>query len=111
MQLFGFKNASVQRLLRQLLVDSTGFGIDMSSQNISGAASQSTDKAATDVSDEYEEQHACLAMTDGTAKRFMNPVQEEAIAKKAHYQDMLTSVDNCNVELDKSAHQSSKKVC
>ncbi|XP_047051180.1 uncharacterized protein LOC124656491 [Lolium rigidum] len=108
-ELFGFKNASVQRLLRQLLVDSTGFGIDMSSQNISGAASQSTDKAATDVSDEYEEQHACLAKTDGTAKRFMNPVQEEAIAKKSHYQDMLTSVDNCNVELDKSAHQSSKK--
>jgi hypothetical protein len=111
MQLFGFKNASVQRLLRQLLVDSTGFGIDMSSQNISGAASQSTDMVATDVSDDYEEQHVCLDKTDKTAKRLMNPVQEEAIAKKAHHQDMLTSVDNYSDELDKSAHQSPNMVC
>uniref|UniRef100_A0ACD5XQ02 Uncharacterized protein n=1 Tax=Avena sativa TaxID=4498 RepID=A0ACD5XQ02_AVESA len=108
-ELFGFKNASVQRLLRQLLVDSTGFGIDMSSPNISGAASQSTDKVATDVSDDYEEQHVCLDKTDGTAKRFMNPVQEEAIAKRAHYQDMVTSVHNCNDESNKSAQQSSNK--
>uniref|UniRef100_A0ACD5Y481 Uncharacterized protein n=1 Tax=Avena sativa TaxID=4498 RepID=A0ACD5Y481_AVESA len=108
-ELFGFKNASVQRLLRQLLVDSTGFGIDMSCPNISGDASLSTDKVTTDVSDDYEEQHVCLDKTDGTAKRFMNPVQEEAIAKRAHYQDMLTSVDNCNDELNKSAHQSSNK--
>ncbi|CAM0950618.1 unnamed protein product [Alopecurus aequalis] len=108
-ELFGFKNASVQRLLRQLLVDSTGFGIDMASPNISGAASQSTDKAAIDVSDDYEEQHVCLDKTDGTAKRFMDPIQEEGTAKRAHYQDMLTSVDNCNDELDKSAHQSSNK--
>ena len=111
MQLFGFKSASVQRLLRQLLVDSTGFGIDMPSPNISGAASQSADKVAADVSDDYKEQHVCLDKTDGTAKRFMNPVQEEAIAKRAHYQDMLTSVNNSNDELDKSAHQSSNKVC
>ncbi|XP_044388187.1 uncharacterized protein [Triticum aestivum] len=41
-ELFGLKNASVQRLLRQLLVDSTGFGIDMPSPKIYGAASPSS---------------------------------------------------------------------
>ncbi|KAM3274277.1 hypothetical protein ACQJBY_043430 [Aegilops geniculata] len=108
-ELFGFKNASVQRLLRQLLVDSTGFGIDMPSPKIYGAASPSTDTVAADVSDDHEEQHVCLDKTVVTAKRSMNPIQEEGTAKRAHNQDMLTSVDNTTVELDKSARQSFNK--
>ncbi|EMS64484.1 hypothetical protein TRIUR3_18208 [Triticum urartu] len=108
-RLFGFKNASVQRLLRQLLVDSTGFGIDMPSPKIYGAASPSTDTVAADVSDDHKEQHVCLDKTVVTAKRSMNPIQEEGTAKRAHNQDMLTSVDNSTVELDKSARQSFNK--
>ncbi|VAI30410.1 unnamed protein product [Triticum turgidum subsp. durum] len=108
-ELFGFKNASVQRLLRQLLVDSTGFGIDMPSPKIYGAASPSTDTVAADVSDDHEEQHVCLDKTVVTAKRSMNPIQEEGTAKRAHNQDMLTSADNSAVELDKSARQSFNK--
>uniref|UniRef100_A0A453KFZ6 Uncharacterized protein n=1 Tax=Aegilops tauschii subsp. strangulata TaxID=200361 RepID=A0A453KFZ6_AEGTS len=79
------------------------------SPKIYGAASPSTDTVAADVSDDHEEQHVCLDKTVVTAKRSMNPIQEEGTAKRAHNQDMLTSVGNITVELDKSARQSFNK--
>ncbi|KAI5015636.1 hypothetical protein ZWY2020_057026 [Hordeum vulgare] len=53
-QVFGYKNVSIQCLLHQLLVDSSGIRIDMRSPKNYGPASQSTDTVAADVSDDYE---------------------------------------------------------
>ena len=52
----GFENAPVQRLL-QLLVEFDRFGIDMPSPMFCGPSSQSTVTVATDVLNDYEEQH------------------------------------------------------
>ncbi|XP_024311690.1 uncharacterized protein LOC100827244 isoform X3 [Brachypodium distachyon] len=107
-ELFGFKNASVQRLLRQLIVHSSGFGTKMPCPNNSGAASPLTHTVAVDVSDDYEEQLVSLDKTVGTAKRSINPIHEESVAKRIHSQDILSSVNNCNDELDKSRESSDK---
>lgn len=108
MQLFGFKNASVQRLLRELVIDSSGaVELNLHCPATYGAGSPLTHKVEADVSDAHEDLSDCLGKTGGTAKRSMNLSHEEGTAKRVHYQDILTSVDD---ELDKSAHQSSNEV-
>ncbi|RLM87068.1 uncharacterized protein C2845_PM04G10730 [Panicum miliaceum] len=105
MQLFGFKNASVQRLLRELIVDSTG-AVEL---NLPRAVASEdvvllAHKDAADVS-EAEDLPVCLGTECGTAKRSIEPSQLESPAKKVHYQDMFTSVDNCNVSTHRNANE------
>ncbi|CAL5080302.1 unnamed protein product [Urochloa decumbens] len=101
-ELFGFKNASVQRLLRELIVDSTGAVLPCAVA--SEAAVLLTHEDATDVY-EAEDPHVCLAIEVGTAKRSIEPSQVESPSKRVHYQDMFTSVDNCNVSTHGNANE------
>lgn len=106
MQLFGFKNASVQRLLRELIVDSTGsVEVNLPCAVTSEAAVPLTHKDAADVS-EAEDLPGCLGIDGGTAKRCIDPCQVDSPSKRVHYQDMSTLVDNCNV----STHRNANKV-
>ncbi|KAF0921328.1 hypothetical protein E2562_003128 [Oryza meyeriana var. granulata] len=110
-ELFGFKNASIQRLLRELIVRSTGaIELKMPHPVTSDADSPLTHKVEADVSDGYEDLPVCLDKTGGTAKRSMRPSQEEGTAKRVHYQDISTSADNCNNELDIAADEGSNKL-
>ncbi|KAG8083260.1 hypothetical protein GUJ93_ZPchr0015g6991 [Zizania palustris] len=110
MQLFGFKNASVQRLLRELLVRSTG-SIELSLPHPvpSDADSPLNHKVEADVSDGHEDLPVFFDKTGGTAKRSMNPSQEEGPAKRVHYQDISVSADNYNNELDIAADHGSNE--
>ncbi|PAN11118.1 hypothetical protein PAHAL_2G142800 [Panicum hallii] len=104
-ELFGLKNASVQRLLRELIVDSTG-AVEL---NLPRAVSSEdvvllAHKDAADVS-EAEDLPVCLGTECETAKRSIEPSQLESPAKKVHYQDMFTSVDNCNVSTHRNANE------
>uniref|UniRef100_K3ZQ69 Uncharacterized protein n=1 Tax=Setaria italica TaxID=4555 RepID=K3ZQ69_SETIT len=92
--LFGFKNASVQRLLREVIVDSTGtVELKLPCSVTSEAAVPLTHKDAADVS-EAEDLPVCLGIEGGTCKRSIEPSQVERPSKRVHYQDMFTSVDN-----------------
>ncbi|RCV10839.1 hypothetical protein SETIT_2G140800v2 [Setaria italica] len=93
-ELFGFKNASVQRLLREVIVDSTGtVELKLPCSVTSEAAVPLTHKDAADVS-EAEDLPVCLGIEGGTCKRSIEPSQVERPSKRVHYQDMFTSVDN-----------------
>ncbi|KAL6600312.1 hypothetical protein ACP70R_045112 [Stipagrostis hirtigluma subsp. patula] len=95
-ELFGFKNASVQRLLRELIVDSTGaVELNLPCAVTSDPASPSENKNPADVSD-AEDLPICLNKTGETAKRSMKPSQVEGAAKRVHYQDIFNSADNCD---------------
>jgi hypothetical protein len=103
MQLFGFKNASIQRLLRELIVDSTGaVELNLPCEVTSEAGVHNKD--ASDVS-EAEDLFVCLGMESGTPKRSIEPSQVENTLI-VHCTDMLTSVDKCNV----STHKNTNKV-
>ncbi|XP_062208252.1 uncharacterized protein LOC133909716 isoform X3 [Phragmites australis] len=103
--LFGFKNASVQRLLRELIIDSTGAVVlNLPCPVTSDAASPSTNKDAADVSD-AEDLPGCLDKTGGTAKRSMKPSQMEGASKRVHYQDSFASVDNCSESAQANANE------
>jgi hypothetical protein len=105
MQLFGFKNASVQRLLRELIVDSTGaVEQKLPCAVTSEAAVPLTHNDAADVS-EAEDLPVCLGIEGGTCKRSIEPSQVESPSKRVHYQDMFTSVDNCNVSNHTNANE------
>ena len=105
MQLFGFKNASVQRLLRELIVDSTGaVELNLPCAVASEDVVLLAHKDAADVS-EAEDLPVCLGLECGTAKRSIEPSQLESSAKKVHYQGMFTSVDNCNVSTHRNANE------
>jgi len=105
MQLFGFKNASVQRLLRELIVDSTGaVELNLPCAVASEDVVLLAHKDAADVS-EAEDLPVCLGLECGTAKRSIEPSQLGSPAKKVHYQDMFTSVDNCNVSTHRNANE------
>ncbi|KAE8818857.1 hypothetical protein D1007_03465 [Hordeum vulgare] len=95
-QVFGYKNASIQSLLHQLLVDTTGIRIDMRSPKNYGPVSQSTDTVTAEVSDDYEQHHVSLDKITVTAKRSLNLIEEEGVAKRAHNQD-VASVSGGNV--------------
>ncbi|CAL5065464.1 unnamed protein product [Urochloa decumbens] len=101
-ELFGFKNASVQRLLRELIIDSTGAVLPCAVA--SEAAVLLTNEDAADVY-EAEDPHVCLGIEVGTAKRSIQPSQVESPSKRVHYQDMFTSVDNCNVSTHGNANE------
>uniref|UniRef100_A0A0D9XBG3 FYR C-terminal domain-containing protein n=1 Tax=Leersia perrieri TaxID=77586 RepID=A0A0D9XBG3_9ORYZ len=108
--LFGFKNASVQRLLRELIVRSTGaVELNLSHPVTSDADSPFTRKVEAAVSDGYEDLPVSLNKTDGSSKRSMRPSQEERTAKRVHYQDISTSADKCNNVLDIAADEGSNK--
>ncbi|OEL18842.1 hypothetical protein BAE44_0020139, partial [Dichanthelium oligosanthes] len=104
-ELFGFKNASVQRLLRELIVDSTGaVEVNLPSAVASEASIPLTHNDAADVA-EAEDLPVCLAIEGGTAKRSIKPSQVESPSKKVHHQDMFTSVDNCNTSTHRNANE------
>ncbi|KAJ1288577.1 hypothetical protein BS78_02G098200 [Paspalum vaginatum] len=104
-ELFGFKNASVQRLLRELIVDSTGaVELSVPCAVASEAAGPLTQKNAADVY-EAEDLPVCLGMEVGTAKRSIELSQVESASKRAHLQDMFTSFDNCNVSTHSNANE------
>uniref|UniRef100_A0A0E0LY55 FYR C-terminal domain-containing protein n=1 Tax=Oryza punctata TaxID=4537 RepID=A0A0E0LY55_ORYPU len=105
--LFGFKNASVQRLLRELIVRLTGAGqLNLPHPVISDADSHLSRKVEADISDGNE---VCMDKTGGTAKRSMRPSQEEGTAKRVHYQNISTSTDKCHNELDIVADEGSNE--
>ncbi|CAL5075384.1 unnamed protein product [Urochloa decumbens] len=103
-ELFGFKNASVQRLLRELIIDSTGAVLPCAVA--SEAAVLLTNEDAADVY-EAEDLHVCLGIEVGTAKRSIQPSQVESPSKRVHYQDMFTLVDSCNVSTHGNANEQS----
>ncbi|KAL6863786.1 hypothetical protein ACP4OV_016689 [Aristida adscensionis] len=103
-RLFGFKNASVQRLLRELIIDSTAVELKLPSAITSDPVSPSEKKNSTDVSD-AEDLPICLNKTGGSAKRSIKPSQVEGAAKRVHYQDVLTSADNCDKYTNKTANE------
>ncbi|CAN6203892.1 unnamed protein product [Urochloa humidicola] len=104
-ELFGFKNASVQRLLRELIVDSTGaVELNLPCAVASEAAVLLTHEDAADVS-EAEDPPVCLDIEVGTAKRSIDPSQVESPSKRVHYQDTFPSVDNCNVSTNANANE------
>lgn len=112
MQLFGFKNASVQRLLRELIVDSTG-AIEL---NLPGAVDSEavvplTHNDAPDVS-VAEDLPISLGIEGGTGKRSIEPSQVESPSKRFHYQGTFTSVDNCNASTQRNENEvSSALLC
>ncbi|XP_015696535.1 uncharacterized protein LOC102720352 [Oryza brachyantha] len=110
-ELFGFKNASVQRLLRELIVRSTGaIELNLHHPVTSDTDSPLTRKVEADVSDGYEDLSVRLDKMGGPSKRSMRPSQEEGTAKRVHYQDISTSADNCDNELDIAADEGSSKL-
>lgn len=108
MQLFGFRNASVQRLLRELIVRSTGaVQLNLPHPVTSDADSPLSRKVEAEISDGNE---VCMDKTGGPAKRSMRPSQEEGTAKRVHYQNISTSTDKCHNELDIVADEGSNEV-
>lgn len=104
MQLFGFKNASIQRLLRELVVDSTGaVELNLPCEVASEAGAHLVHKDASEVS-EAEDISVCLGMESGTTKRSIEPSQVENTSI-VHYPDMLTSADNCNVSTHRNTNE------
>jgi len=105
MQLFGLKNASIQRLLRELIVDSTGaVELNLPREVASEAGAHLVhNKDASDVS-EAEDLSVCLGMESGTPKRSIEPSQVENTLI-VHCPDMLTSVDKCNVSIHKNTNE------
>ncbi|KAI4964077.1 hypothetical protein ZWY2020_008412 [Hordeum vulgare] len=71
-------------------VDTTGIRIDMRSPKNYGPVSQSTDTVTAEVSDDYEQHHVSLDKITVTAKRSLNLIEEEGVAKRAHNQDVVT---------------------
>ncbi|PWZ36847.1 hypothetical protein Zm00014a_043640 [Zea mays] len=105
--LFGFKNASIQRLLRELIVDSTGaVELNEPCEVTSEAGAHLVCKDASDVS-EAEDPSVCLGMESGTPKRSIEPSQVENTLA-VHYPDMLTAVDKCNVSTHKNTNEVSR---
>ncbi|ONM20801.1 DNA binding [Zea mays] len=103
-ELFGFKNASIQRLLRELIVDSTGaVELNEPCEVTSEAGAHLVCKDASDVS-EAEDPSVCLGMESGTPKRSIEPSQVENTLA-VHYPDMLTAVDKCNVSTHKNTNE------
>jgi hypothetical protein len=104
MQLFGFKNASIQRLLRELIVDSTGaVELNLPCEVTSEAGAHLVRKDASDVS-EAEDLSVCLGMESGTPRRSIERSQVENTLI-VHCPDMLTSVDKCNVSTHKNTSE------
>ncbi|KAF2915048.1 hypothetical protein DAI22_09g002100 [Oryza sativa Japonica Group] len=107
-ELFGFKNASVQRLLRELIVRSTGaVQLNLPHPVTSDANSPLSRKVEAEISDGNE---VCMDKTGGPAKRSMRPSQEEGTAKRVHYQNISTSTDKCHNELDIIADEGSNEL-
>ncbi|KAI4991638.1 hypothetical protein ZWY2020_040024 [Hordeum vulgare] len=71
-------------------MDTTGIRIDMRSPKNYGPVSQSTDTVTAEVSDDYEQHHVSLDKITVTAKRSLNLIEEEGVAKRAHNQDVVT---------------------
>ncbi|XP_021310676.1 uncharacterized protein LOC8062589 isoform X3 [Sorghum bicolor] len=103
-ELFGFKNASIQRLLRELIVDSTGaVELNLPCEVTSEAGAHLVRKDASDVS-EAEDLSVCLGMESGTPRRSIERSQVENTLI-VHCPDMLTSVDKCNVSTHKNTSE------
>ncbi|KAK3143238.1 hypothetical protein QOZ80_4BG0360570 [Eleusine coracana subsp. coracana] len=91
-ELFGFKNASVQRLLRELIVYTTGAVMQkLPGAVIADSALTSLNKDTTGVFD-VDRLPVCLDKTSRIGKRIMKPNQMEHAAKRVHYKDTFPSV-------------------
>jgi hypothetical protein len=102
-QLFGFNNASVQRLLRELIVDATGVvGQKLPCPLVAVTASPSSNKDTTDV---CNVQGVCSDKTSRIAKRIMTPSQMESSSRRVHYHDTSPSIANSSESTQGNANE------
>lgn len=104
MQLFGFKNASIQRLLRELIVYATGAVMQkLPCPGTADVASPSSNKDTADVCD-VECLPVCTDKTSRTGKRIMQPRQMESAAKRVHYEEKFPSGSSSSESTQRNAN-------
>jgi hypothetical protein len=102
-QLFGFKNASVQRLLREVIVDATGVVVQkLPCPVVADTASPSSNKDPTDV---CNVEGVCLDKTSRIAKRSMKASQMENSSKRVHYHGTSPSIANSTESTQGNANE------